>query len=374
MRVEGVLEVTERGVAAGGASVELQVQDRKVALPAALRAIRESGGTVEELQFEAISWDEVFERLGASAGSAGISPGAASQPAAERVESPSDVGPADLNGPALREVKGALRKALLFLRRDLKEQASYRLSFILQFLGIFFSVASFYFVGQLFGAQAAPYLSNYGGNYFSFVLIGIAFVGYQGVALYTFSGIIQSAQTAGTLEAMLVTPTRLSTILTASSLWNFAFTSFRIVVYLLMGVAVFGADLRHANLLSGLVILLLTILASSGIGILSASFVMVFKRGDPVNFLIGSLSSLLSGVYYPVEVLPAWLQVAAHLFPLTYALAAMRRALLLGEPLAALWREALALAAFSALLLPLGLLAFRLAVRQAKKDGSLTQF
>jgi ABC-2 type transport system permease protein len=268
----------------------------------------------------------------------------------------------------------AFYKPWLFLRRDFKMQMNYRLSFVLQFFGMLFSSSSFFFVSQLLGASAAQYLGAYGGDYFSFVLIGIAFVGYQGVALHSFSGIVQSAQSAGTLEAMLVTPTRLSTILFSSSLWNFVFTSFRVLIYILLGMLVFGADLRKANVPAGLVVLCLTIVTLSGIGILSACFVMVFKRGNPVDFLFGSLSALLGGVYYPVNVLPGWLQVPAHFFPLTYSLDAMRRALLTGESLADLWREIAVLVAFSVLLLPLSLIAFRYAVRQAKRDGSLTQF
>jgi ABC-2 type transport system permease protein len=116
------------------------------------------------------------------------------------------------------------------------------------------------------------------------VLIGIAFVGYQGVALYTFSRVIRSAQTQGTLEAVLVTLTPLPTILLSSSLWSFIFASLRVLTYLLAGVLVFSADLGQANVVTGLVVLLLTIATLSGIGILSASFIMVFKRGSPTNF------------------------------------------------------------------------------------------
>jgi ABC-2 type transport system permease protein len=75
-----------------------------------------------------------------------------------------------------------------------------------------------------------------------------------------------------------------------------------------------------------------------------------------------------------VEVLPDWLQTLARFFPLTYSLEAMRRALLTGESLAALAREVTILAAFALILLPASLIAFRLAVRQAKRDGSLAQF
>jgi ABC-2 type transport system permease protein len=397
LRLGDVLSLTERETAVGVTVVELQLRDRKAGLPAALRVVGEGGGTVDGLEFEAASWDEVFQRLvDAREGEAtareaappmvvGMATPVTSEPSPDndgdegasmiRLSLPQFQQEREAGRASSRDgILGILYKPLLFLRRDLKTQVSYRLSFILQFLGILFSSASFYFVAQLFGAGVAPHLGSYGGDYFSFVLIGIAFAGYQSIALYTFSGVIQSAQMVGTLEAMLVTPTRLSVILLSSSLWNFAFTSLRVIVYLLAGTAIFGVDLRGANVLAAFIVLCLTILALSGIGILSACFIMVFKRGNPVNFLISSLSTLLGGVYYPIDVLPSWLQTLARLFPLTYSLEAMRRALLLGNSLVDLAQEVLILAFFSAVLIPLSLLAFRYAVQQARRDGSLTQF
>jgi len=341
---------------------------RQLLKPRAGRVAEGDEGNLGQVGTEAASWESVFQALGAAQESE-FTPSLAAEtppPVPEGVEQERALGLA-----GLRE---AFRKPLLFLRRDLKTQMRYRLSFVLQLLGILFSSATFYFVAQLFGSGVGPDLSGYEGGYFSFVLIGIAFAGYQSVALYSFSSVVRSAQVTGTLETMLVTPTRLSTILLSSCLWNFTFTSLRVVLYLLAGVALFGVDLRQANLLAALIVLGLTILALSGIGILSACFIMVFKRGSPINFLIGSLSTLLGGVYYPLQVLPPWLQALARLFPLTYSLEAMRRALLAGETALDLAMEIGVLAAFSAALLPLGLLAFRYAVRQAKRDGSLTQF
>lgn len=357
--VEGLSILEEREATAGLACLELHLHDRQRGLPAVTRAVEESGGTVEGLEFQSPSWDEIFQNLPEAPGT--------SQPGAlEQVK------------PAAQDRRRGLDlhfyKPLLFMQRDVLTELRYPLSFVLQLMGILFSTTTYYFVAQLFGKGIAPQLANYGGDYFAFVLIGIAFAGYQSVALYNFSSVIQSAQVMGTLEAMLVTPTRLSTILFSSSLWTFAFTSLRVVIYLLAGILVFGANLQHANLLSALAILCLSILSLSGIGILSASFIMVFKQGSPINFLIGSLSSLLAGVYYPVQVLPGWLQALARFFPLTYSLEAMRRALLNGETLVELRSEVGVLAVFSAVLLPLGLAAFRYAVWRARKDGSLTQF
>jgi ABC-2 type transport system permease protein len=271
-------------------------------------------------------------------------------------------------------VRAGLRKMWAFMYRDFRLQISYRLAFFLQFFGILFSVASFYFVALLFGEAAVPHLQQYGGDYFAFVLIGIAFMRYQGTAMGTFAGTIRRGQMMGTLEAMLVSPTRLSTILLASSVWSFAFTSFQVLLYLLLGVLVFGVDLGSANLGAAAVVQILTILAFSSIGVLSASFIIVFKQGDPIQFLFGSVSTLLGGVLYPITVLPKWLQPVSYLLPLTYSLSAMRRAILLGDGLGALTTDLLPLALFTAVLLPLSFVAFRYAVRRAKIEGSLTQY
>jgi ABC-2 type transport system permease protein len=362
----GVREVAVDHPGADRATLLLRLQDRKRVLPDVVRTVEGRGAAVEALDFEAASWDEIFDEL------PGELPG--DEATASRRPSGARAGPRPAPEPRTASLAAKLQKVWLFLRRDLKLQMSYRLSFVMQVIGILFSVASSYFVAQLLGAQVNPQLQAYGGDYFAFVLIGIAFTGYQGVALYTFSGVVQSAQQMGTLEAMLVTPTRLATILFASSLWRFAFTSLRVVVYLLMGALLFDANFRQARVLPALLILVLTVLSLSGLGILSACFVMVFKRGSPLNFLIGSLSTLLSGVYYPVAVLPTWLQALARVYPLTYTLAAMRRALLTGASLGDLALDVGVLAAFAALLLPASLVAFRHAVRQAKRDGSLTQF
>jgi ABC-2 type transport system permease protein len=264
-----------------------------------------------------------------------------------------------------------LAKTLAFLKRDYRIEVSYRFSFLLRFFGIFFSVATFFFIAKLFGRSVSPYLTGYGGDYFAFVLIGIAFAGFLGTGLNSFAASISSAQAQGTLEAMLVTPTKLSTIVISSSLWNFLLTSFNVLIYLIFGTIVFGADLSHANLVAALLILLLTIIVFSALGIVSASFIIIFKRGDPINRLFGSASSLMGGTYFPITVLPLWLQKFSYLFPLFYALRAMRYAVLQGYSLAALLPDILALSGLALGLTPVGLLAFRYAVRQAKIDGSL---
>jgi ABC-2 type transport system permease protein len=101
---------------------------------------------------------------------------------------------------------------------------------------------------------------------------------------------------------------------------------------------------------------------------------MVLKRGDPITWMFNAVSHLLGGVYYPISVLPAWLQHLALLLPVTYALEAMRLALKPGTPFSQIQPSLVGLVVFGCLLLPVSLLAFRFAVRQARIDGSLTHF
>ncbi len=339
-----------------------------VPLEALLRPLLEAGVEVVDLVQEQASLGEVFRRLTAEKG-----------PTPVIVERPRPAesgpsGPCTSPPPRLPPLPATLNRVLAFIRRDLRIQVTYRLSTLLQLLGVLMSVAAFYFMALLLGPAASPYLSEYGGNYFAFVLIGIAFGGYQAVGLYAFSEAIRSGQIQGTLEAILVTPTRLEMFLATSVLWSFLLASAQVVLYLGIGVALFGAPLGPAHVGTALLVLVLSLLAFSGLGILSAAFTLVTKRGDPVNFVLGGLATLLSGVYYPVDILPVWLRPVSYLLPMTHALRAMRLALLQGAGPAQVGRELFLLGLFASVSLPAGVLAFHRALRRARAEGTLTQF
>jgi ABC-2 type transport system permease protein len=264
--------------------------------------------------------------------------------------------------------------ATSFLKRDVSLAISYRLSFILQIGGIFFNMASFYFLSRLFGSALVPQLAEYGGDYFSFVLIGLAFSGYLGLSLSSFASSIREGQMTGTLEIMLLSPTRLSAILLSSSIWPYLLTTIQVIVYLVLGALVFGFNMSHANILTALVVLVLSIASFSGFGILSAAVVLIVKKGDPIAWLFGGVTTLLAGVYYPISVLPGWLTPLSHVLPMTYALDAMRLAMLKGYSLYDVRVDILVLAGFAVVLTPLSFFAFRGALKRAKKEGSLLHY
>ena len=260
-----------------------------------------------------------------------------------------------------------------FLRRDYLTQLSYRAAFLLSFVGIVFRAITFFFIARFVGDIADPTLASYGVDYFSFVIIGLAFNLYFGLGLNAFAGALREAQTTGTLEAMMMTPTPVPVLIVGSAVWSYAFTTFRVFIYLALGLLL-GVDLSRANWPLALFGLVISVIAFASIGIIAASIIMIIKRGDPVTAIIANISALVGGVYYPIEVLPDWLQTVSYLVPITYALRIMRYSLLAGATAVELAPDLLILSGFCVVLFPLSLLLFRRAVDIARRDGSLAQY
>jgi ABC-2 type transport system permease protein len=229
----------------------------------------------------------------------------------------------------------------------------------------------FYFLARLVDPGASSPLARYGGDFFSFVIIGIAFRSYLGLSMDTMASSLRREQLLGTLESVAATGTPLPVFAAGGAVWQFIFASYRVLVYLLFGWLFFGLDLSAANLPAAALTLALSVLAFAGVGVVSGSFILVFKQGDPVRWLYGGAATLLGGVYFPVQMLPDWLRPFSVVFPITHALEAMRRAVLLGTGVGGISVQLLVLAGFAAVSVPAGALAFRWALRRIRLDGTL---
>jgi ABC-2 type transport system permease protein len=267
-----------------------------------------------------------------------------------------------------------MRLVLAFFRRDAAIALSYRVAFAIQFLGNLLLLGLLYYIGKTISPQALPALAPYGGSFLAFVLIGIALTDCVLVSLVNFAAQIREAQTTGTLEATLMSPVRLAAVLIYSSLWNYFLSAVRFLFYLILGAILYGIEMSNADIPSAVVIFLLTVLCFMGIGILWAGIILLVKRGESIMTAMGYVVLLISGVFFPVAVLPAWLQKIATVVPLTHALEGMRFALLQGASLHDLSLILIKLAAFAAVLMIGGIAGFNLAVDMAKHTCSLTQY
>jgi ABC-2 type transport system permease protein len=192
------------------------------------------------------------------------------------------------------------------------------------------------------------------------------------VSFTAFDSSIEEARQNRTLEALLVTQTPLPVILAGSAVYPFTTLALRTCVYLAWGALLFDFTPRAANWAGALAILLVSILAFAGLGIISASYSILFKRGNPARWIVLGISGLVGGMMYPISVLPRSLQFLARLIPVTYSLEGMRAALLAGASWGQLWPSIAALLIFAAILLPLSFVVFAWALRRTKVTGTLT--
>jgi ABC-2 type transport system permease protein len=261
-----------------------------------------------------------------------------------------------------------------FIRRELTALGGYRAAFFIRIFGLALGVGAMVFLSRFVGAAANPHLAAYGGNYLGFVVLGLLAAEFQQVGVSGLSQRIRVAQMMGTLEAELATPAPPWMVLGAAPVYEFGAAALRSTAYLLGASLLLDLNLDRANWATLVLGVPLFVAAFSGLGLLAAGTTMLVRRLNPVAMIIGSLSFFLSGVMYPVTVLPAWLRAIGRALPLTHALAVLRGALLVGDSPAALADSFLSLAIFAAVLAPLGAAVFRFALRRTRVDGSLSHY
>jgi len=267
-----------------------------------------------------------------------------------------------------------IRVLWAFLLRDLRHEASYKLSFLMQLAGTLHVVLIFLFLSRLFDDSLSKQLLAYGGKYFPFALIGIAVQQYLYLALNTFSRQLREAQMTGTFEATLASPVPPSLFLAGSAIYAFLLNTFHVVVYLAVGSLLGGVHLRWTQLPLVLLVLLLSACAFSCLGILSASYIVLFKKGDPLAWLFMVSASLLGGVYFPLALLPEWIRQPAAWIPMAPCLEALRGLLLQNAGLSGIAAPLGILAIWALAGLPLSSLVFRWALHKGRQTGSLGHY
>lgn len=183
---------------------------------------------------------------------------------------------------------------------------------------------------------------------------------------------IQWERWEDTIEYTLMAPVRRTTHMLGVSIFAVAYGLLRTGALFGAIALLFNLHLPEANYGSALVILLTGSLSFIGIGVMASTLPLLFtERGAQMVFIISSSLLLISGVYYPIAVLPSWMQALARISPATYVLDGVRAALLDGVGVGGLWRELLALLLIGAVTIPAGVWVFGRVERYAKRMGRL---
>jgi ABC-type multidrug transport system permease subunit len=259
---------------------------------------------------------------------------------------------------------------LAIVRRDYQVTRSYRVALGMDLVFGVLNLLLYYFISRTFkGAATAPL----GGapDYFAFVIVGMAVTLVVQSAITTIATRIREEQLTGTLELLAAQPLTMTEMALGFCGLQFFFAMFRTAFYLLVAGLWLGLDFSNADWGGFPVMLLATWTAMMGLGILSGAVVMVIKRGQAVVGMFVFGMGLLSGAFFPVAVLPNWIEPLGEIVPTRFAYDGIRSALYQGGG----WGgDALALVAFTVVLLPVAMGAFAWALRAARRSGSLGQY
>ena len=255
-----------------------------------------------------------------------------------------------------------------FIRRDLQHAWSYKLALLTQFVGRASTLFVFFFLGQAVGQVDS--LAAFGGDYFSFAVIGLALQEPAYAALASPSNKLRAAQLDGTLERLFSTATHPRTVTLFGALGPVLSATMRGMLILLGGVLL-GAEIVFS--VKALLPVVLLIVVTLALGLIAASVTLVVKRGEPISASVHVINGLLAGVLYPVTVLPLWLQTIADWVPLTHALALLRSAIL-PQATASSMHHLPILVGMTAALGVLSVLIFSWALDRAKRKGTLSHY
>lgn len=207
-----------------------------------------------------------------------------------------------------------------------------------------------------------------------YLLIGTAVWSYLSVTFEGVTDLITIERWEGTIEHTFMAPISRFTHLIGSCWYAVAHGLLFTFLQLLVMAAFFHLDLSKANYLTAVFMLLLGSASFIGFGIAASVLPLLYtERGSQMSYIVRAVLLLISGVYYPISVLPGWMQPLAQVSPATYVLQGLRAALLDNQPIwsATIWSNTWPLVITGFVSIPLGICIFRIAERHAKRAGKL---
>jgi ABC-2 type transport system permease protein len=258
--------------------------------------------------------------------------------------------------------------AAAIVRRDLQVFLSYRARPLTQVLTAFFGLTLFYYLSRLVrvGAFDSP------DAYYGFAVAGLIALQLVNALLATPPAAARQELVAGTFERMVVSPLGPVAGLAASLAFPFLFALAVSLAMLAFAAVAFGLDVHWHTLPLAAPLALLAGLSFAPFALVVLALVVVMKQAlAGATFAVAGIA-LIAGLYFPVELLPAWAEWAAHAQPFTPAVELLRWSVTgAAEPG---WDDLAKVVAFAAALLPAALLLLSAAIRRARRRGTIVEW
>ncbi|MEP0765894.1 MAG: ABC transporter permease [Fimbriimonadia bacterium] len=270
--------------------------------------------------------------------------------------------------PAILSTRAALsftERQFMLIKRYWGWEAMFLVYTLCSTLAIGYLAAGLTAQGTVQGAEAQQRITIY-------LLVGTLLWGYLSTLFWELSAIMGWERWEGTIEYTFMAPVPRFAHLFGMCIYAILYALARTGATLLIVVLMFTLAFQHANWIGALSVLLVGTVSFVGIGILVAILPLLApEKGQMIAGAIEGIMLLISGVYYPIEVLPTWMQWAARLSPATYTLHGIRASLVEGAGFSALANDLLVLGVMGVVAVPLGMWLFGVAETYCKRTGRL---
>jgi ABC-2 type transport system permease protein len=199
-----------------------------------------------------------------------------------------------------------------------------------------------------------------------------------GAVIWAFLGIIFEFVTEtvawerweGTIEYTFMAPLSRPTHLFGMGAYAVLYGLIRATILFFAVAAFIGIHIPNANFGAAIALLGIASFSFIGIGMMTSVLPLISpEKGAQLGFVAQGMMLVVSGVYYPVSVMPGWMQAIAKISPATYALRGDRASIVDGAGLA--WADVWPLIVIAVVAIPVGLAIFKAGERYAKKHGKL---
>src|SRR5690242_6464033 len=204
------------------------------------------------------------------------------------------------------------------------------------------------------------------------LLIGAVIWSYLGIIFEILTETVAWERWEGTIEYTFMAPLSRAVHLLGMGAFAVLYGVLRTAALFVVVAVFFGLSFPDADFGAALLLLAVASVSFVGVGMVTAVLPLVSpEKGAQLGFIAQGLLLVVSGVYYPVDVMPGWMQALATISPATYALEGLRGAVLDGKSVSEVSGDLWPLLILGVVAIPLGLAVFRAGERYAKRHGSL---
>ena len=261
-------------------------------------------------------------------------------------------------------------------KKDLKIAMSYRTQFILSFSSIFISVFFMIIFARLIEFDNFEYLKKYDGGYLVFLFFGVISAEITVLMLNTMPSKTREYQLTGVFEELITAKKNEFYIIFGTLLYPTFLQFLRIIIYMVIFLLFFEEAELIKNISSLTAIsVALFIISLLGISLISVAFTILYKSPSIINRVYLGLVSILSGVAFPIELLPSWTFFFSYLLPTTHFLEILRTdysGRVVGFDYLCL--NFALLFVLATVLMALGIFLFKKSLKIAKLNGSLLNY